>query len=83
MGVPYGLETRVGYNHESLIVIVILHVHGLWLYYSIRRLTQLQKLDMSCNQQLHTIPDWLGELTSLKVLYLRECNLATIPSRLV
>ena len=32
------------------------------------------------HNQINTIPDWIGEITSLEVLRLYECNLTTIPS---
>ena len=49
------------------------------LYNSVRSLTQLKELDVSGNYSLQTLPDWLGDITSLKVLDIRRCNMTTIP----
>ena len=64
--------------HERFIVTVICIF---LFFYSIRHLTKLQKLNMSLNRQLHTIPDWIGEITSLNSLSLQGCYITTIPSR--
>ena len=56
---------------------MVIHVNVL-LYNSVRSLTQLEELDVSYSWVL-TLPDWLGDITSLKVLNIRDCDMTTIP----
>ena len=56
---------------------MVIYVNVL-LYNSVRSLTQLEELDVSYSWVL-TLPDWLGDITSLKVLHIRDCDMTTIP----
>ena len=48
--------------------------------YSISSLSQLEELDLSFNK-LDTLPEWLGSLSSLRVLGVSECGLSFLPDR--
>jgi len=49
-------------------------------YYSLCQLTQLEKLNIAKNP-LHTVPEVVSSLTSLKELDMRSCKLSDIPER--
>jgi len=48
------------------------------LYYSLRQLTQLEKLVIR-ESPLNTLPEGVSSLTSLKELEMRRCTLSTLP----
>ena len=50
--------------------------------YSIGSLTHLQKLYASGNE-LDTLPEWLGSLSSLRELKVSHCQLSSLPGRWV
>ena len=49
--------------------------------YSIRSLNSLEVLDVSENIFIGTLPEWICELTSLKVLNVQLCGLSELPDR--
>ena len=55
----------------------------LYTYYSIGSLTALETLNVSDNKNLHTLPDSIGMVRSLKVLVVSDCDLSTLPERWV
>jgi len=53
-----------------------------FLYYSLYQLTQLEILDIQWNH-LHTVPDVVSFLTSLKQLNMWRCGISNLPVRFV
>jgi Leucine-rich repeat (LRR) protein len=48
-----------------------------------RTLTSIEGVSISWNRNLKSLPDWIGDLTSLKKLYASECGLTHLPDRYV
>ena len=61
-------------------IVSLIYLH---IYYSIGSLTALEELDVSENENLHTLPDSIGMMRSLKSISLLGCDLSALPERLV
>ena len=48
---------------------------------SIGELTNLEKLNLTDNNRLQTLPESIGNLKSLKELGVYDCNLTSLPER--
>ena len=48
-----------------------------------RTLTSIEEMDISWNMELKSLPDWIGELKSLKKLDVSQCGLTHLPHRYI
>ena len=51
--------------------------------YSMRALVNLEELEIPVMEELESLPDWIGELTNLKILNASACQLTSLPDRYV
>ena len=59
-----------------LLIVSLIYLH---IYYSIGSLTALEELNVSRNKNLHTLPDSIGMMRSLKILSVNSCDLSALP----
>ena len=55
--------------------------HVILIYYSVCSLTALEKLYVTGNSRLQTLPDDIGMMKLLKVLDVSNCDLTHLPTR--
>ena len=69
------------YCYNFTPIYIIYFVIYIIILYSLSKLTELSKLSLSINDFNKGVPSVIGELTTLKVLHLMECQLGDISER--
>ena len=67
-------------NIKCAVVFLYFIIIAVYEHYSIRSLSCLEVLDVSLNN-IHTLPEWIFGLTSLKELSVWNCGRSELPDR--